>query len=126
MQADVQTAVYEQLVALVKGNLTDDFAVIEAPGRIDINTRKPADVGGKHYPNINLVSVVVHKGHVGFYYFPIYIEPSIGNSLSVPLAKMLKGKTCFHCKKPLTPELEQEIIGLLTSGVTMYRSNGWL
>ncbi|MFZ4815035.1 MAG: hypothetical protein ACOYL5_10915 [Phototrophicaceae bacterium] len=126
MQADVQTAVYKQLVALVKGNLPDDFEVIEASGRIDINTRKPAEVNGKRYPNLNLVSVVVQKGHVGFYYFPIYIEPSMADGLSAPLAKMLKGKTCFHCKKPLTPELEQEIIGLLASGVSMYRGNGWL
>lgn len=126
MNAETQQAIFEQLKALVQANITDDFAVEEAPGRLEVNTKKEVMVNGRKHLNMNLLSVIIQKQHVGFYFMPVYIEEGIRASLSPELNKMLKGKSCFHCKAPLTSEYESEIAALIRLGVELYERKRWV
>ncbi|MEO1441278.1 MAG: hypothetical protein AAFV33_12820, partial [Chloroflexota bacterium] len=111
---------------LVKHNVPDDFAIIEETARIEVNTCKPIEIAGRKQDYVNLITVIPQKHHVGFYYMPVYIEESMKATLSEPMAKMLKGKSCFHVKAPLSPAIESEIETLIQAGVTLYEQKGWV
>lgn len=124
--ADQQTRVYEQLVQLVKDNIPNELVISESPGRVDVNTQKEIVIEGRKRPFLNLLSVIIQKHHVGFYHMPVYIDQDMRDSLSDTAAKMLKGKSCFHCKSEFSPELREEFAGLIRAGVELYRERGWI
>lgn len=126
MDADKQLAIYEQLAALVRTHVPDDFAISEAPGRLEVNTRREVVIDGRKHPFLNLLSIINQKHHVGFYFMPVYVDERLQAELSPTLAKMLKGKSCFHCKQTLSPELHAEIAALIDSGVDLYRRREWV
>lgn len=64
-------------------------------------------------------SVVPKPKDIRMYFFPIYTHAKEYDALSPELQKCLKGKSCFHIKK-LSPEMEQEIEGLIQKGVALY------
>jgi len=125
-KTQAKQAVYDQLVELVKASITDDFDVTEEPGRFNVDTRKPVVIADRPRPNVNLLSIIIQKNHVGFYFIPVYMDEGLRAGLSDTLAKMLKGKSCFHCKQELPPELADELTGLIHAGVDLYRHNEWI
>ena len=84
----------------------------------------PQAYGGKPYP-VAMASLILQKGFVGFYYMPVYVEPGIEEKLSPELAKLLKGKSCFHVKA-LTPGVRDGIKSALELGVKRFRDRGWV
>jgi hypothetical protein len=114
-----------QLIDIVKANVPDDFTVIEQDGQLEVNTSHPTEIAGRQREFVNLLSVIPQKNHVGFYFMPVYIEPSMRDDLSPTLNKMLKGKNCFHYKQPLTDELAAEVATLIQAGVKLYGDKGW-
>jgi hypothetical protein len=66
-----------------------------------------------------------HKSHVGFYLMPVYTDPSLKKKLAPELARLLKGKSCFHIKKT-SPELLKQPDAALTIGLAAYKKNGWV
>lgn len=84
----------------------------------------PGAYGGKPV-EVNLASLILQKGYVGFYFVPIYIEPTLKSKLSPSLTKLLQGKTCFHVKK-LEGDLLRHIESALDEGVKCYKARGWL
>ncbi|MEM6526902.1 MAG: DUF1801 domain-containing protein, partial [Chloroflexota bacterium] len=72
------------------------------------------------------LTVIPQKHHVGFYYMPVYVEQGMKADLSEPMAKMLKGKSCFHMKAPLSPEIAAEVEALIHAGVALYEKKGWV
>ena len=84
----------------------------------------PGAYGGKAQ-HIALACVILQKGYVGFYYFPLYLDPRLQEQLSPRLRKLLKGKTCFHIKG-IDEELERDIESALNIGKTYFRDQGWI
>ncbi|MGB2626658.1 MAG: hypothetical protein WAK20_07695 [Candidatus Acidiferrum sp.] len=84
----------------------------------------PNAYGGKPYP-VAMASLVLQKDFVGFYFMPVYIAPGIKNRMSPELAKLLKGKSCFHVRV-LPLELRQGIRDALELGVQCFRERGWV
>lgn len=74
---------------------------------------------GRTYDELFFASASILKGHVGFYFFPIYTNPK-AFTLDPELKKLLKGKSCFHIKT-LTPELKKKIAALLKEGYALYK-----
>jgi hypothetical protein len=66
-----------------------------------------------------------HKSHVGFYFMPVYADPSLKKKLAPEFVKLLKGKSCFHIKKT-SPELMKQANEALKIGLEHYRKNGWV
>ncbi len=81
--------------------------------------------GKQKVDGIYFASVVPKPKDIRLYFFPIYTHKEVIGSLSNDLAKMLKGKSCFHIKR-LDDTLIQEISGMISKGVSTYQAAGWL
>jgi hypothetical protein len=84
----------------------------------------PGVYGGKPV-ELDLASIILQKGYVGFYFMPVYIQPALKKAISPSLFATLKGKTCFHIKK-LDADVLRDIDAALSEGMKLYKSRGWL
>jgi len=66
---------------------------------------------------------LVQKGYVGFYYMPVYTEPSIKKLIKPELLKCLKGKSCFYIKK-FDKEIFSQIKEALAIGYKEWHQQG--
>ena len=81
---------------------------------------------GKNRNEVYFAAAMIHKGHVGFYFMPIYAEPEKMKQIIDPsLLKLLKGKSCFHIKK-LDDTLLESIESALAEGFRLYKEKGWV
>lgn len=84
--------------------------------------RVPYGAKGDLVDGYYFASVVPKPTDVRWYFFPIYQHPA-EFQLSDDLRKCLKGKSCFHIKK-LSPEMEQEINGMMKKGIELFQNDG--
>src|SRR5262245_42931260 len=85
---------------------------------------KPVPYGydKKIIPGMFFASILQRKDSVAFYFFPCSgNEKMLQNAPN--LVKLLKGKTCFHFKKPEQIN-EKELDGLLKEGVKAWKTAG--
>ena len=109
------------LSAFAKGNF---IVKDDRPGCFQIYYGKEVEIMGRKYPELCFAGLLVQKGYVGFYYFPVYTNTALKQKLSPDLLKCLKGKTCFHIKKN-DPDLYGHIKKALDLGHDFYSSRGW-
>ena len=95
------------------------------PGGYSLLSDKTVEVAGRQRNDIFFAGVLVQKGYVGFYFMPVYTDPSLKNKLHPDLLKCLKGKTCFHIKKN-DPALMQHVKAALKTGYEDYKAKGWV
>jgi hypothetical protein len=88
---------------------------------------KPVPYGSKKeiVPGMYFSSVASRKDSINFYFFPIYYHTDDFKSLIPTLFKCLKGKTCFHFKKPEQVN-EKELSALLKKGIQAWKKNGYM
>jgi hypothetical protein len=91
-------------------NLMQEYA-----GTIEVMQGKQKVAG--HY----FSSVVLKDKDVRFYFFPLYIHEQ-EFTLSEPLRKQLKGKTCFHLKK-MNAHLLDEIKEMTKLGIELMKKD---
>ena len=94
-------------------------------GQYHLYSFKKVEISGRKLDELYFASILVQKGYVGFYFFPIYCCPEIKPSLKPELLKCLKGKNCFHIKKNNDVILNQ-IKYALQLGFDTYKKNGWV
>ncbi|HEX6916005.1 MAG TPA: hypothetical protein VF145_12240 [Chitinophagaceae bacterium] len=118
--------VFNELVSLLKpfAKLSLTFKGGTA-GSATVSSVKPVEIAGKKLDELFFAGVLVQKGYVGFYFFPIYVHPDLKSELSPDLLKKLKGKTCFHIKK-IDPETKTHINDALKKGYSLYKNKGWI
>lgn len=91
----------------------------------DLWSDKNVVIADKKRNEVFFASVTIHKGHVGFYFMPVYTEPDMKNVFDANLLKLLKGKSCFHLKK-LDDLLMGQIEDALAEGFKLYKEKGWV
>ncbi|RZM22519.1 MAG: DUF1801 domain-containing protein [Pedobacter sp.] len=91
----------------------------------DLWSDKNVVIEGKQRHEVFFASVSIKKGHVGFYFMPVYSEPDMKDMFDANLLKLLKGKSCFHIKK-LDDLLLSQIEGALAEGFKLYKEKGWV
>lgn len=91
----------------------------------DLWSDREVVIDGKSRHEIYFAAVMIHKGHVGFYYMPVYAEPDMKGVFDPALLKLLKGKSCFHIKK-LDDVLLGYIEAALAEGFRLYKEKGWV
>lgn len=124
---DQKKAIYEQVVALIRDEIDEPFVVNDAgANNLSVDTSRKISINGRTPKPLNLLSVIIQKQHIGFYFMPVYIEPEMKEDLPDDLAKMLKGKSCFHIKGMLDEDKEQKFRALIRDGVARYRANDWV
>lgn len=97
----------------------------DQPGQYGLGSDKPIEVAGRKYDEVYFAGLLVQKGYVGFYFMPVYAEPSLIKQLHPDLAKCLKGKSCFHIRKN-DPELMRHIKDALKKGYDCYKQRDWI
>jgi len=93
----------------------------------DLWSNKNVVIEGKKRNEVFFASVLIHKGHVGFYFMPVYEQQKPDPKLQFDpgLLKLLKGKSCFHIKK-LDAELLSKIEDALAEGFRIYKEKSWV
>lgn len=91
----------------------------------DLWSNKNVVIEGKKRDEVFFASVVIQKGHVGFYFMPVYAEPDLKTVFEENLLRLLKGKSCFHLKA-LDEVLLSQIEDALAEGFKIYKEKGWV
>jgi hypothetical protein len=117
--------IFEKIKALLKVYAKDNLKEQEGTaGMYNLISTRPVELLGKTR-ELFFASVMVQKGFVGFYFFPIYTDPAISSELPIELLKCLKGKSCFHIKKN-DDQLMGQIEQALETGYKLYQEKGYL
>lgn len=98
---------------------------VDKPSNYEVNGTIEAPQGKKMVQGIYFSSVVPKEKDVRFYFYPAYTHPQEFEYLSDRLKKFKKGKSCFHVKF-LDEELENEINGMVSKAIDIYKKEGWL
>ncbi|WP_316788151.1 hypothetical protein [Pedobacter frigoris] len=91
----------------------------------DLWSEKQVLIEGKKRNEVYFAAVMIKKGHVGFYYMPVYVESEMKEIFDPELLKLLKGKSCFHISK-LDDVLLMHIENALAAGFKLYKEKGWV
>lgn len=98
---------------------------INSEDTYDLWSDKNVEIDGRKRNEVYFAGLMIKKGHVGFYYMPVYAEPEMKKIFDPSLLKLLKGKSCFHIKK-LDDELLGHIERALAEGYRLYKEKGWV
>jgi hypothetical protein len=69
--------------------------------------------------------VLILRHHVGLYFYPLHLRPSMLDTLPEALQEIAFGKTAFHVKA-LPESLQANIKEMLVTGFRLYESRGWI
>ncbi len=96
-------------------------------GVFELIGNKPVPYGSKKtiVPGMYFSSVVARKDSVNLYFFPLYFHYHHYKEISPSILKCLKGKTCFHFKKPEQIN-EKELNAMLKKGVQAWKKMGYM
>jgi len=94
-------------------------------GKVALVSKKPVEMFGRKRDELWFASALVQKGYVGFYYMPVYGDPSTKKLLKPELLKCLKGKACFYIKK-FDKEIFSQMREALAIGYKEWRQRGWI
>ena len=88
---------------------------------------KPVPYGSKKVmvPGMYFSWVISRKDTINFYFHPMYMHTEEFKDLMPTMFKFLKGKTCFHFKKPEQVN-EKELSALLKKGVQAWKKSGYM
>lgn len=79
----------------------------------------------KRQRGVLFAGIAIKNSHVGFYFYPLHINPSMEESLPEKLKAIRKGKSAFHFTE-ITDDLKENLKQMLEEGFTYYKSNGWV
>ena len=96
-----------------------------ADGKVGLISKKPVEILGRKRDELWFAGAMVQKGYVGFYYMPVYEEPSLKKLIKPGLLKCLKGKSCFYIKK-FDNEIFLQIKEALEIGYKEWHQRGWI
>src|SRR5262245_480271 len=94
-------------------------------GKVALVSQKPVEILGRKKDELWFASALIQKGYVGFYYMPVYGDPSIKKLIKPELLKCLKGKACFYIKK-FDEEIFSQIKEALAVGQKEWHQRGWI
>ncbi len=94
-------------------------------GQANLVSHMPVEMGGRKRNELWIVSALVQKGYVGFYYTPVSMYGELAKHFSEDFVKCLKGKSCFHIKKK-DPVIMRDIKKAIRLGYEGYLEKGWI
>jgi hypothetical protein len=98
---------------------------MEDQRRYELWSVKDLVIEGRKRKDVYFAGLMIQKDYVGFYFMPVYVKSEIGTLFSPELAKLLKGKSCFHIKR-LNDSLQAAIESALSMGFQLYQERGWV
>ena len=70
-------------------------------------------------------AVNINKSYISFHLMPVYVNPSLLDSMSDQLRKRMQGKSCFNFKSK-DDALFEELESLTRSGFQFYIDEGYI
>ena len=117
--------IFHAIKKIISGFAVGNIVVkSDKPGCFELYYQKETEILGRKYPELSFASLLVQKGYVGFYFFPVYINSALKEKIPPALLQCLKGKTCFHIKNN-DPVLFAQIREALDVGREFFISRGW-
>jgi hypothetical protein len=103
MTADLSTT-FDALRALLKKNCGTAIVTVDKRGDFQVASKTMVDRIGRP---LFYASVQVRKNYVTYHLLPIYMNPTLKDSLSPALKKRMQGKGCFNFTKVDATEFEE-------------------
>jgi hypothetical protein len=122
---DIKPEIYNELVKLLKPLEKNMKHRTDGKSKYELSGKKKVIAFKKEFDGMFFASVVIQKGFVGFYFFPIYTHVNEFKDIDTALKKCLKGKSCFHIKK-IDKEIFDLIKQMVKKGVEIYEKTGWV
>ena len=88
-------------------------------------SERPVEIEGRKRNEVYFAGLIAQKGHVGFYFMPVYTHADQRRVFAPGLLALLRGKSCFHVKR-LDDALEGDVEAALAHGFELYRERGWV
>lgn len=120
-KATDKNAVFQALKEIISGYghhldlVTDDDLSYYLNTRHIMKNKKPMFFG----------AVQIKKSYVSYHLMPVYVDPSLLDSISEPLKKRMQGKSCFNFKS-VDKDLFGELALLTESGYQSYVQAGYV
>lgn len=70
-------------------------------------------------------AVQIKKNYVSYHLMPVYVNPSLLDSISPELRKHMQGKSCFNFKSP-DASLFKELSALTDAGFKDFKKRGYV
>jgi hypothetical protein len=122
---DLLKEVFDNLKPLLSVYQPPLIAIADYESRYELYTGKPVTIDGRQKSTLAFSALIIQTGYVGFYFMPIYANPTLISTLKPELLKTLKGKSCFHIKK-IDEEVLNQIKQLLELGFNEYKKREWI
>ncbi|HEX8461387.1 MAG TPA: hypothetical protein VF623_08150 [Segetibacter sp.] len=117
--------IFDRLKILLKAYVKGNIKVQEGTsGMYNLISTNQVELLGK-IRELFFASLIIQKGYVSFYFFPVYTNPELLKELRPELIKCLKGKSCFHIRKNDHILMEQ-VKQALETGYKLYLEKGYL
>ena len=88
--------------------------------RFDLYSLKEVVYLNRRFSEVYFGGAALRTGYVAFYFMPLYMaQPTV----TPALAKLQKGKSCFHLQK-YDVEVMKEIEALIAEGYEQFRTSG--
>lgn len=97
---------------------------IDIQGKYDLWLEKEVFAHGKKRSEQYFGGAIIQSSYVGFYFMPVYVDPTLKDDLAPDLVKCLKGKSCFHIKK-IDGTMIEDIRHAMKVGMEFYKDKGW-
>ena len=116
-----KTAVFKALKEIISGYshslvlVTDDETNYYLDTHHIMKNKKPMFFG----------AVQIKKNYVSYHLMPVYVNPSLLDTISDSLKKRMQGKSCFNFKV-IEPELFKELASLTEAGYQSYVKRGYI
>lgn len=117
--------IYSQLEGVLK-RYAPPLALRTKPGDLlELWSEKAITIEGRKRKEVYFAGLAPHKGYIGFYFMPVYVDAEISSLFDPKLLRTLKGKSCFHISR-LDDDLLSAIEDALQKGFELYRQRDWL
>jgi hypothetical protein len=97
----------------------------DEPGYYDLWSEKDIVIDGRRRREVFFCGLIIQKGHVGFYFMPLYADQERSLVFGPDLLAKLKGESCFHLRE-MTPDLRRQLRDALAAGWRLYEERGWV
>lgn len=100
-------------------------APVDLDSRYELFSYKDIEVNRRKKSEVFFSGIIIQRAYVGFYFMPIYVDPSLKSMLAPNLLSKLKGKSCFHFTY-MDETLSSQIEEALKIGFKLYKERNWI
>ena len=111
-------ATFATLKDLLRKQAPNALVVRDVPGDFQIASPTLVDRVGRP---LTLAMLQIKKSYVSFHLMPVYVEPTLRDTLSPALQKRMQGKACFNFVT-IEPADARELSALTKKGIAGFKN----